>query len=240
MYEDRFLQVMHATTAEQLKHRLVAFGEYHGFPAMCSFVAIDHVNAATEFTYIDNYPDALNDLLDSQPIELARLDPVMQHCKFFSKPVAWDRTTYLEARQEPLWETCAAYGIETGLSVAAHLPQGRHFLMSIERKKPLSKRRDQLTRLLCELQLMVVLAADTAMRTMVQPAEPGGTAKLTPQELRCLQWTAIGLTAFEVGEKLNIAERTAVKHLHNAMHKLGCNNKHHAAMAAARVGLISL
>jgi DNA-binding CsgD family transcriptional regulator len=37
---------------------------------------------------------------------------------------------------------------------------------------------------------------------------------------------------------MGISERTAVSHINNAMHKLGCVNKHHAVLKALRLGLI--
>jgi DNA-binding CsgD family transcriptional regulator len=47
-----------------------------------------------------------------------------------------------------------------------------------------------------------------------------------------------GKTAWEVGGILSITERTAVLHLNNAMHKLGCTTKHQAVLKALRMGLI--
>lgn len=47
-----------------------------------------------------------------------------------------------------------------------------------------------------------------------------------------------GKTAWEVGTILGISERTAVLHVNNAMHKLGCVNKHQAVLKALRLGLI--
>ena len=45
-----------------------------------------------------------------------------------------------------------------------------------------------------------------------------------------------GKTAWEVGAILGITERTAVLHVNNAMHKLGCANKHQAVLKALRLG----
>jgi DNA-binding CsgD family transcriptional regulator len=61
---------------------------------------------------------------------------------------------------------------------------------------------------------------------------------LTPRELEVLRWTMDGKTAWEVGAILGISERTAVLHVNNAMHKLGCVNKHQAVLKALRLGLI--
>jgi len=48
-----------------------------------------------------------------------------------------------------------------------------------------------------------------------------------------------GKTAWEVGSIMNIAERTAVLHLQNSMHKLNCVNKHQAVLKALRLGLLA-
>jgi DNA-binding CsgD family transcriptional regulator len=61
---------------------------------------------------------------------------------------------------------------------------------------------------------------------------------LTPRELKTLRWTMEGKTAWEVGALLGISERTAVLHVTNAMHKLGCCSKHQAVLKALRLGLI--
>jgi DNA-binding CsgD family transcriptional regulator len=70
-----------------------------------------------------------------------------------------------------------------------------------------------------------------------EPLRPE-TPKLTPRELDCLRWTMEGKTAWEVGTILGISERTAVLHLNNGMHKLGCSNKHQAVLKALRLGLL--
>ena len=47
-----------------------------------------------------------------------------------------------------------------------------------------------------------------------------------------------GKTAWEVGNALGITERTAVLHVNNATHKLGCVSKHQAVLKALRLGLL--
>mgnify|MGYP000452763509 CR=1 FL=1 len=69
-------------------------------------------------------------------------------------------------------------------------------------------------------------------------APPPPDSVLTPREIESLRWTMDGKTAWEVGNILGISERTAVLHVNNAMHKLGCINKHQAVLKALRLGLI--
>ena len=77
---------------------------------------------------------------------------------------------------------------------------------------------------------------------LLSPALPAPIERpplLTPRELEALRWTMEGKTAWEVGAILGISERTAVLHVNNAMHKLGCASKHQAVLKALRLGLIS-
>ena len=130
------------------------------------------------------------------------------------------------------------FGYNTGIAMALHLPEGRHFVLGVDRDKPLPADAAELQRVVADLQLFAVHAQDAAMRILVpqglQPERPA----LTPRELEGLRWTMEGKTAWEVGAILGISERTAVLHVNNAMHKLGCVSKHAAVLKALRLGLI--
>ena len=62
--------------------------------------------------------------------------------------------------------------------------------------------------------------------------------ELSRRERQCLELAAQGKSDWVVGKILGISERTAVLHVNNAMHKLGCVNKHQAVLKALRLGLI--
>jgi len=89
-----------------------------------------------------------------------------------------------------------------------------------------------------DLQLFAVHAQEAAQRIMLPATRDSGAPSLTPREVESLRWTMDGKTAWEVGNILGISERTAVLHVNNAMHKLGCINKHQAVLKALRLGLI--
>ena len=53
-------------------------------------------------------------------------------------------------------------------------------------------------------------------------------------------WAAQGKSAWEIGEILHIAQRTAEEHLATAARKLGAVNRTHAVAIAIRSKVISL
>ena len=122
--------------------------------------------------------------------------------------------------------------------MALHMPEGRHFVLGVDRDKPIPADRHAVTRLVADLQLFAVHAQDAAQRILAPPASVPGAPSLTPRELETLRWTMEGKTAWEVGSVLGISERTAALHVNNATHKLGCVNKHQAVLKALRLGLI--
>lgn len=236
MLQGSYQSVLDARNRDEFRGEVVRFAKQLGFETVSAITVVDHPVGDTEFVAVDNAPDAFRDTIeDSQGM---RLDPVMQHCKRNSVPIIWDQNTYVAAGQGAMWEAQARYGFRTGVCLALHMPEGRHFVIGVDRDQALPRDRSEVTRIVADLQLFAVHAQDTAMRVLVperlQPERP----KLTPRELDSLRWTMEGKTAWEVGSIMGISERTAVLHVNNAMHKLECTNKHQAVLKALRLGLI--
>lgn len=236
MLQGGYSSVLQARDRDEFRDEVVRFGRALGFDTVSAMAVIDRGIGRSEFVVVDNTPQewlgAFND-----PRAMQR-DPVMQHCKRQSLPIIWDQGTYTSQGQGELWEEQARYGYQTGIAMALHLPEGKHFMLGVDRDRALPSDRHELTRVVADLQLFAVHALDAAMRVLVPGITSADAPSLTPRELEALRWTMDGKTAWEVGSILGITERTAVLHLNNAMRKLGCVNKHQAVLKALRVGLI--
>ena len=162
----------------------------------------------------------------------------MQHCKRQSVPIIWDQSTYVANGLAEKWEEQARFGITNGICLALHMPEGRHFVLGVDRDRPVPADAAELTRMVADLQLFAVYAQDAALRILAPSARDPKIPALTPRELEVLRWTMEGKTAWEVGNLLGITERTAALHVNNATHKLGCVNKHQAVLRALRLGLL--
>jgi DNA-binding CsgD family transcriptional regulator len=236
MLQGGYSSVLQARDRNEFRDEVVRFGRALGFETVSAMAVIDRGIGRSEFVVVDNTPQewlgAFND-----PRAMQR-DPVMQHCKRQSLPIIWDQGTYTSQGQGELWEEQARYGYQTGIAMALHLPEGKHFMLGVDRDRALPSDRHELTRVVADLQLFAVHALDAAMRVLVPGITSADAPSLTPRELEALRWTMDGKTAWEVGSILGITERTAVLHLNNAMRKLGCVNKHQAVLKALRLGLI--
>lgn len=236
MLQGGYLSVLQARTRDEFRDEIVRFAKTMEFDHVSAITVVDHAMDRSDFIVVDNTPAAYRDAF-ADPMAYRR-DPVMQHCKRQSVPIIWGQTTYVQGGVPDLWEEQAPFGYANGISMALHLPEGRHFVLGVVRDQALPQDGQALTRLVADLQLFTVHALEAALRLLVPlPLQPE-TPKLTPRELEALRWTMEGKTAWEVGAILGISERTAVLHVNNAMHKLGCVNKHQAVVKALKLGLI--
>jgi DNA-binding CsgD family transcriptional regulator len=236
MLQGGYLSVMESRTEQEFRDQIVRFSQQLGFETVSAITVIDRPMANPDFFAVDNAPPAFRDTIDDK--SLGRIDPVLQHCKSQSVPIIWNQDTYTKQGLGDLWEEQASFGYRTGVCLALHMPEGRHFVLGVDREQAMPKDPIEVTRIVADLQLFAVHAQDAALRILVPPEAQSERPALTPRELECLRWTMEGKTAWETGELLGISERTAVLHINNAMHKLGCASKHQAVLKALRLGLI--
>lgn len=236
MLQGEYRSVLEARNRLEFRDAVVRFTRQLGFETVSAMTVVDHAVGHSDFITVDNTPPGYEDAFRSATS--ARRDPVMQHCKRQCVPIIWDQGTYVERGLGELWEEQARFGYHTGIAMALHLPEGRHFLLGVDRDQPLPEDTLELTRLVAQLQLFAVYAQEAAQRLLLPQALRPERPQLTPRELEALRWTMEGKTAWEVGTILGISERTAVLHVNNAMHKLGCATKHQAVLKALKLGLI--
>ncbi|MBX3620986.1 MAG: autoinducer binding domain-containing protein [Rhizobacter sp.] len=233
---DHCLRASAASTLDEFKAEVVRFTQALGFETVSAVSVMDHPDGSTQFFPVCNAPPGYADLCHD--LELGKVDPVMQHCKHHHVPIVWDQATYVRAQRAQKWEQQAAYGYRCGIAAVMHLPGGLHFLIGVDRDQPLTSDAVEISRLVASLQLFTVHAEEAARRVLLQRPHDEVTP-LSARELEALRWTLAGKTAWEVGRILGIAENTVIRHTHRAAQKLGCRGKHHAAMKALRLGLIS-
>ena len=231
-----YTAVLQARSREEFRDEVVRFTQQLGFETVSAVTMIDHGLGKSDLIMVDNTPtNYVEPYVDAAS---GKRDPVLQHCKRQTVPIIWNQSTYVENGVGDLWEQQAQFGYRTGIAMALHLPGGKHFLLGVDRDRPLPTDPNELQRVVADLQLFAVHAQEAAMRLLVPAALQPERPALTPRELEALRWTMDGKTAWEVGAVLGISERTAVLHINNAMHKLNCVNKHQAVLKALRLGLI--
>jgi DNA-binding CsgD family transcriptional regulator len=175
----------------------------------------------------------------SQNLDSVARDPVIRQMKNVSLPFWYDQSFYTSAGAGDLWEEQAAFGYRTGIAVALHLPDHKHFILGVDRDVPLPGGDGELTRMMADLQLLAVHAQAAAVKVLLPQAEPDAPVpKLTPREIEILRWTMDGKSAWSVGQLLSVSEHTVNFHLRNIFRKLDASSKHQAVLKALHLKLL--
>lgn len=232
----RFLDVSQSCDVETFERRLIGFAHELDFGIAAALMVNAQPGQDPVVASVGNTPQSYIEA--AQDPSNVRRDPVMRKLKQLSVPLVYDQSLYVDEGAGDLWEQQAAFGYRTGIAVALHLPENRHFLLGVDRETPLPKEDEKLTRLLADLQFLAVHAQDAAQRLLLSETRPAQVPHLTPRELDILRLTRDGKSAWVAGQILAISEHTVNFHLRNIQRKLSTTSKHQAVLAAMRHGLI--
>ncbi len=235
MLPDDYARVREAADADAYKAGLVAFANRMDFSTISTILVIERLQRPAEVIEVHNTPDAfLGKYSDSAG---SKRDPVARRLQQMNCPILWDQSTYADDKVGDLWEEQAPYDYHTGVAMALHLPNGKHFYLGVDRRNPLPSDQIQLTRILADLQLLAVYALEATQRLLPR-TEPEAPIYLTRRECEVLHWTLLGKSAWAIAQICGVSENTIHWHVQQAMRKLSCENKLSAALKARDRGLI--
>ena len=230
------LEVLHAKTVKDFVQISGQVAKSMGFHSMGALVVTDHSPHLSEFHSVTNAPAEYMPIFEDP--ESAKLDPVTQHCKRNATAIIWDQHTYVSAGRADLWEHQAAFGYESGIGVALHLPRGRHFMLGFDSDlRSCVSRKARLGLTLDFLQFTAY--AQAAAFDLCTPYPNGRSLTcLAPGELDALRRSMDGLSDWEVGNAMGISETEVLLRLRRATTKLGCATRFEAALRAIQLGLV--
>jgi Autoinducer binding domain len=179
MLQRDYLAVLEVSTRDELQAELVRFTRQLGFQTVTGTTVVDHLLGEPEFVSVENAPAAYRESIRDPDRD--KRDPVGQHCRTNSLPIVWDQSTYTNSGTGELWEHQAQFGYRHGISVALHLPRGRHLWLGVDRDQALPSCVAEVTRMTAGLQLLAVHAQEAAMRVLLPEAIPEkDPGRLTP------------------------------------------------------------
>jgi LuxR family transcriptional regulator, quorum-sensing system regulator BjaR1 len=163
-----------------------------------------------------------------------RVDPVARLCRRSVNPFEWAEAPY-DAAQDPraaeVMRRAQDFRMARGFIVPIHGITGYEACVSVG-----GVDLDLNTRSKPAIHLMAMYGFDR-VRRLLSP-KPATSHRLTIREREVLSWSANGKSAWEIGEILNITQRTVEEHLANARQKLGAMNRTHAVAIAIRDRII--
>ena len=231
------LEVLHAKTVKDFVRISGEFGRSMGFHTMGAMVITDHSPHLSETQSVTNAPPGYMPTFDDH--DGAKSDPVLQHCKRSSAPIVWDQRTYVSAGRMDFWDHQAAFGYQSGIAAAIHLPRGRHFAFGFDSDERSCVSKKAMLGLTLDFQMFISYAQAAAFDLCVPYAGSRNEDAIAAGELDALRRSIDGLSDWEVGNAMGISETEVLLRVRRAMMKLGCATKYEAALRAIRLGLIT-
>ena len=232
-----YVEVSAAPDRATFESRLIRIANDLDFGIVSAALVVEEHGFAPRFICVGNTPQGFAEA--AKNMESSKRDPVLERMKRLSTPFFYDQALYVREGAGDLWEEQAPYGYHTGIAMALHLPGNLHFLLGVDRDKPLPTDDRDLTQLMAYLQLLAVHAQDSAVRLLLDEGRGHiGAPHLTDREKEVLRWTMQGKSRTSIAEILGISLDTVKFHLRNVMAKLQTESKHQAVLKAISLGLI--
>lgn len=166
--------------------------------------------------------------------EYIKVDPVARLCKRSFNPFEWSEAPFdreREPRAAEVMDRAHDFSMSRGFIVPVHGQDARDACVSLGGQHLDLNRRSKPA-----LHLMAMYGFDR-IRRLIAP-KPRREHQLTAREREALAWASQGKSAWEIGEILDIGQRTVEEHLAAACRKLGAVNRTHAVVVAIRDRII--
>jgi LuxR family quorum sensing-dependent transcriptional regulator len=165
----------------------------------------------------------------------SQIAPLHRLARSSITPFEWNSGTYSndsDPRVVELMKHAASFRMAQGFIVPVHCPNGRAGVVAMSGVDLHLRKHDKPA-----LHLMALYAFDRVrhLKPSIRPKTPA----LSARERQVLTWAAMGKSAWEIGEILDIAKRTVDEHIQTAARKLDAVNRTQAVALAIRYELIA-
>lgn len=234
-WEDIYCELRAATTEQQVFHQIAVCAKDLGFEYCCYGIRVPVPVSKPAVAIFETYPTGW--MKHYHDNGFLAIDPTVRQGMRTTELIVWSEETFASAPR--LWADARDHGLTVG---AAQSCWGAHGVFGL---LTLSRRADPLTipeldRLIEHSSWLANLSHAIMSQFLVPKLVPETCVVLTPREREVLRWTGEGKTAYEIGQILNISDRTVNFHINNVLSKLVATNKVQAVVKAVTMGLIDL
>lgn len=233
---DAFEALQHAQTCDELRVEMKKFAREMGFEHFVYALTINAPSLKQQHYLLNGFPQEWYELYIARGY--FKVDPVVRHAQSTTLPAIWTEDRFHDGKSAEFWEEARTFGLSCGLSFAVHEQPGVTGIFSLARDKPLELQAVDMAALIGRAQMFASMLHHAVCRIDLPKLLPAQNLSLTPRERECLRWSADGKTAWEIGQILNIAERTVVFHVNNVIQKMSAANKTQAIVRAVALNLL--
>jgi len=223
-------------TTDALRVEVERFAKQIGFDHFIYMLSIAAPSLKSQRFLLNGYPNQWVDrYLEANYF---KVDPLVRLAQRSALPLLWDEHRLPQEQDCAFWEEAREFGLNAGLSFAVHGEPGTLGIFSMSRDQLIDMEGQELAALLGRGHVFATVLHQVVCRLEMPQRLSIRDTVLTPRERECLKWSAEGKTAWEIGQILGIAERTAVFHINNVVQKLSAANKTQAIVRAVALNLL--
>ena len=213
-----------AVLAKDMGFDYCAYGIQMSVPISRPFVASFN-NFSKDWTFSHQ---ERNTYLDTESLaELAARNP---------RPAMRNQEVFVEAPEK--WNEARELGLHYGWTQTSRDASGAVGMLTLARSVSELSDYDLFLNKI-KMAWLAQFSHSNMSRILVPKYAPETLITMTLREKEVLRWTAEGKTAYEIGQILQVSERTVNFHINNVVNKLGASNKTQAAVKAATLGMLA-
>jgi LuxR family transcriptional regulator, quorum-sensing system regulator SolR len=233
---DAYDAMERARTSGELRAEIGKFARQSGFEHFAYALSISAPSLKPQHYFINGFPPEWHERYLTRGY--FEIDPVVLHTRNSPLPTMWHDQALHTSNSREFWEEAQALGLRDGMSFAVHGQLGVTGILSLARDKEIEIPAAEMAALIGRAQMFASMLHHAVVRIELPKLLPERSIAMTPRERECLKWSADGKTAWEIGQILNITERTVVFHMNNVIQKLGASNKTQAIVRAVTLSLL--
>ncbi|RZF23641.1 LuxR family transcriptional regulator [Paraburkholderia sp. UYCP14C] len=232
-FQDAYQQCHAARDEHQLFQQVASFAKQLGFEYCCYGIRIPVPVSKPVVATFDTYPSGW--MMHYRASGFLDIDPTVRAGMHSTNLIVWPESSDDDAPR--LWSDAHDFGLTVGVAHSSWAAHGAFGLLTM------SRHADALTpaeidRLSLPMNWLANLSHMLMNRFLLPKLAPETRVTLTAREREVLCWTGEGKTSYEIGQILNISERTVNFHVNNVLLKLDATNKVQAVVKAIAMGLI--
>jgi LuxR family quorum-sensing system transcriptional regulator CciR len=236
----RLTRILAGRSKEELKEAALAAAGRLGFPFLLFSGSFSQREIGGEIRF-DNVPEEWHRQCGGRTRDLLPA-PLRRQALQEVTPLLWSQAAPEGSRSLARAREC---GVATGVSCSVHGPKGQWSLTSFALPSGGAQAERHIVGVLPDCQLVACAIHCSGARIDGQvpdrslPLRRLANGLLSERESQCLIESARGKTTSEIGQCLQISERTVAFHLANVRRKLDAANSRHAVSKALSLRLIA-
>lgn len=233
LLQDAYQRFRDARSEQQLFAQIADFTKQLGFEYCCYGIRVPLPVSNPSVAIFDTYPAGW--MRHYQESNFLEVDPTVREGMSSTGLIVWPDSRPADASQ--MWADARDFGLAVGVAHSSWTAHGAFGLLTISRPSDVLTP-SEIDMLTLQTSWLANVAHALMSQFLVPKLVPEASVALTPREREVLCWTGEGKTSCEIGQILNISERTVNFHVNNLLLKLSAVNKVQAVAKAVAMGLI--